>query len=81
MATFGVNLPDELQKELDEIAKVWYSSRSKAIVRIFQEWKRDQAQRQVASLPRFIPNRAPVVAGKSEEIEGVYLGTGPGDDI
>lgn len=41
--------------------------------------KQDQARRQVASLPRFIPNK--VANGKKDKEEAFYLGTGPGDDI
>ena len=39
MATFGISIPDEIKEELDQLTESWYTDRSKAIIRIYQEWK------------------------------------------
>lgn len=43
----GVSIPDEVLSEIDEVAKGWFTNRSKALVRIYLEWK----QLQVAQFP------------------------------
>lgn len=35
----GVSIPDEVLNEIDEVAKGWFTNRSKALVRIYLEWK------------------------------------------
>ena len=38
----GIALPDEVLVEIDEVADSWFTDRSKAIVRIYLEWKQLQ---------------------------------------
>ena len=38
--TRSISFPPEILKEIDGYAEKWFTSRSEAIVRIFQEWKR-----------------------------------------
>lgn len=38
--TTGISMPTEILNEIDVVADGWYTSRSKALVRIYQEWKR-----------------------------------------
>lgn len=38
----GISIPEEVLNELDVVAKSWFTDRSKAIVRIFIEWKQLQ---------------------------------------
>lgn len=35
----GISLPEEIINEIDRVAAGWFSNRSDAIVRIYQEWK------------------------------------------
>jgi metal-responsive CopG/Arc/MetJ family transcriptional regulator len=37
--TRSISLPEEIMEALDQVAKKWFTDRSKAIVRIFQEWE------------------------------------------
>ena len=36
----SISVPDELLVEIDNIAESWWTTRSGAFVRIYQEWKR-----------------------------------------
>lgn len=36
----GISIPIKVRDEIDLVANVWQTDRSKAISRIFQEWKR-----------------------------------------
>lgn len=47
----GVSIPDEVLSEIDEVAKGWFTNRSKALVRIYLEWKQLQGLAQFPHPP------------------------------
>lgn len=51
MRKFGVSIPDEIVTEIDQVADSWFTDRSKAIVRIYLEWKQLQKLAQFPHSP------------------------------
>lgn len=43
MRNTGITMPDEVLNEIDQVADAWFTTRSKAIVRIYLEWKQLQS--------------------------------------
>lgn len=40
--TRSISLPEEIMDAIDKVAEGWYTDRSKAIIRIFVEWRECQ---------------------------------------
>jgi metal-responsive CopG/Arc/MetJ family transcriptional regulator len=65
LITRSISMPEEIFGEIDNVAEGWYTNRSQAFIRIYQEWK--QLKRQQAPAPT-LPTPAPVAEAEAAEV-------------